>query len=229
MILTVAGIGPGDPELVTTGALRALEKADIVLLPCSKSGRQSVAGEIISSHLPGLETIPFLFPMTSDASARDVTLREQLSRLESRWRGAESVVLPVIGDSTIYATGSYLYSVWRELVPDLRLRLIPGVSAHAAAASRAGEFLAMGEQVLTIVPGTAEHGTISKTLACAGAAAIYKPSALKDALKPLVASAGPWRKVVRLDRAGLPGERILEGEEALEQADEYLSIMLLWR
>lgn len=229
MILTVAGIGPGDPDLVTAGALRTLEKADLVLLPCSKSGRQSVAGEIISSHLPGLEAIPFLFPMTGDASARDVILREQLSRLESRWRRAESVVLPVIGDSTLYATGSYLYSVWRELVPDLQLRLIPGVSAHAAAASRAGEFLAMGEQVLTIVPGTAEHGTISKTLACAGVAAIYKPSALKDALKPLVASAGPWRKIVRLDRAGLPGERILEGGEALEQADEYLSIMLLWR
>lgn len=229
MILTVAGIGPGDPELVTVGALRALAKADLVLLPCSKSGRKSVAGEIISSHLPELETISFLFPMTEDASGRDAILREQLSRLESRWRGAESVVLPVIGDSTLYATGSYLYGVWLEFVPDLRLRLIPGVSAHAAAASRAGEFLAMGEQVLTIIPGTAGHDEISKTLACAGAAAIYKPSALKDALKPLVGSAGPWRKIVRLDRAGLPGERIFEGEEALERAEEYLSIMLLWR
>lgn len=229
LILTVAGIGPGDPELVTVGALRALEKADFVLLPCSKSGRKSVAGEIINSHLPELETIPFLFPMTSDASERDAILREQLFRLESRWREAASVVLPVIGDSTLYATGSYLYSVWLEFVPDLRLRLIPGVSAHAAAASRVGEFLAMGEQVLTIIPGTAEHQSIAKTLACTEVAAIYKPSALKDALKSLVNSAGPWRKIVRLDRAGLPGEQILEGEQALEQADEYLSIMLLWR
>lgn len=229
LILTVAGIGPGDPELVTVGALRALEKADLVLLPCSKNGRKSVAGEIISSHLPQLETIPFLFPMTGDAPGRDAILREQLSLLENRWREAESVVLPVIGDSTLYATGSYLYNVWREIVPDLRLRLIPGVSAHAAAASRAGEFLAMGEQVLTIIPGTAEHEAISKALACTGVAAIYKPSALKDALKPLVNSAGPWRKIVRLDRAGLPGEQVFEGEDALERADEYLSIMLLWR
>ena len=40
---------------------------------------------------------------------------------------------------------------------------------------------------------------------------------------------GPWRETVRVDRAGLPDERILSGDEALAAAEEYLSVLLLWR
>lgn len=138
-------------------------------------------------------------------------------------------MLPVIGDSALYATGAYLYDVWKELVPDLELVLVPGVSAHSLASSCARRFLALGEDVLCIVPGTAEPGRIEAALRAADAAALYKPSALGDGLRPLVQRAGPWRETVRVDRAGLPDERILSGDEALAAAEEYLSVLLLWR
>lgn len=229
MTLTVAGVGPGDPELVTVGALKAIADADLVLAPCSKRGKKSVAEEIILAHLPELKTVPFVFPMTSDVSERDRVLRDQLAELGGWLGNAESVVLPVIGDSTLYATGSYLFDIWRELVPDIKLRLIPGVSAHALAASRAGSFLAMGEEILTIIPCTAGADSVGRALRTADVAAIYKTSALDDGLRLIAGPSGPWNKIVRVDRAGLPDENIILGEEALEHSDEYLSITLLWR
>ena len=229
LTLVVAGVGPGDPGLATQAALRATREADLVLAPCSHEGRPSVAGEVLKENLPDLELTPLLFPMTQDAGKRDAKLREQLEALRPRWENAGTVVLPVIGDSALYATGAYLYDVWRRLVPNIGLELIPGVSAHSLAASCARRFLALGEEVLCVIPGTAPTGRIEAALRASDAAAIYKPSALKDGLRNIVADAGPWREIIRVDRAGLPDERILQGDDALGQADEYLSLLLLWR
>ena len=229
MRLIVAGVGPGDPGMVTAGALRALEDAELVLIPHSRDGRPSVAEGAVRAHLRDGVAVPVVFPMIHDAHGRDAALRGRLEELRPRWEGAGSVVLPVIGDSALYATGAYLYDVWKELVPDLELVLVPGVSAHSLASSCARRFLALGEDVLCIVPGTAEPGRIEAALRAADAAALYKPSALGDGLRPLGQRAGPWRETVRVDRAGLPDERILSGDEALAAAEEYLSVLLLWR
>lgn len=227
--MTVAGVGPGDPELVTVGALKVISCADVVLAPCSREGRPGVAAEIVRAHLPGLEMIPFVFPMTRDAEERDRALRSQIRALGTRTAAARSVVLPVIGDSALYATGSYLFEVWRGLEPDLELRLVPGVSAHSLASARAGRFLAMGSEVFTVIPGTAGAAAITRALAAADAAAIYKPSAIKEGLQAVVESTGPWTSVVRVDRAGLPDEKITAGADALAKTDEYLSVTLLRR
>ena len=229
MKLIVAGVGPGDSGMVTAGALRALDEADLVLIPHARDGSSSVAGTVVGAHLKEGVAAPVVFPMIRDARARDAALRERLEELRPRWEGAGTVVLPVIGDSALYATGAYLYDVWKDLVPDLELVLVPGVSAHSLAASCARRFLALGEDVLCVVPGTAEPGRIEAALRAADAAALYKPSALGDGLRPLVLRAGPWRETVRVDRAGLPDERVLSGDEALAAAGEYLSVLLLWR
>lgn len=226
---TVVGVGPGDPDLITVKALKIIEGADIVLTPHSKTGRASVAENVVRAHLKELKTTSMLFPMVDDSEERDSVLRQQLEELKPLWEKAESVALPVIGDSALYATGSYLYDVWKEFVPNLELALVPGISAHSLAASRASVFLAMGEDILSIIPGTDSADHIANALAAADSAAIYKPCALKEKLKDVVMSAGKWKRIIRIDRAGLPDEKIFEGEAALAPAEEYLSIMLLWR
>lgn len=225
----VAGVGPGDPELITVKALKTIEKADVILTPHSKDGKASIAEQIVRSHLKDIKTMPIVFPMVSDGEKRDEILRSQLSETKELWKEAETVVLPVIGDSALYATSSYLYDVWKEFVPELELGLIPGISAHSLAASRASVFLAMGEDILSIIPGTDSPQHIKDALAKADSAALYKPCALKDGLREAVTESGPWKRMVRIDRAGLEDEKIYEGESALEPAQEYLSILLLWR
>lgn len=229
MKLIVAGVGPGDPELATLAAVHAAEKADLLLLPCSHDGKPSVAGGAIRAESLQVPTATLIFPMTRDAGARDVELKRQLENLRPQWEDAKTVVLPVIGDSALYATGAYLYDVWRELVPNLELEMIPGVSAHSLAASCARRFLALGAEILSVIPGTAPLDRIEAALRSSDTAAIYKPSALGDKLREVVEGTGPWHEFVRVDRAGLPDERILKGDAALTPADEYLSLLLLWK
>ncbi len=229
MKLTVVGIGPGAPDLLTIRALNALKEADLVMAPRAREERQGVAERAVIENIGDVKILPLLFPMTNDTESRDTKLREQLEESRALWEGAENIALPVIGDSSLYATGAYLFDVWREIVPELELALVPGISAHQLAASRAGKFIAMADEVLSIIPCTGGREKIKRALEAADAAACYKPSALGGALRGTVESCGPWRRVIRVDRAGLADERITEGEAALSAAEEYLSVLLLWR
>lgn len=229
MKLSVVGVGPGNPDLITVKAIKVIEKADLVITPHSKSGRASVAEMAFRPHLPEVKTLQMVFSMKGDDAERDRLLKEQLEENRTQWENAESVALPVIGDSSLYATGAYLYDVWKELVPDLELELVPGIPAYSLAASLIPSFLVLHDEVLTLIPASKDIEKIKKTLAVSNTVALYKPYILRDKLKETVKSCGPWSKIYRIDRAGLPEQRILTGDEALDQAEEYLSILLLWR
>jgi precorrin-2/cobalt-factor-2 C20-methyltransferase len=214
--------------LITVKALRAIRRADLVFVPVAAPGRPSAAESVIRAHAD-VEAVPVVFPMTRDAAKRGAALRGQLEELRPRWEEAVSVVLPVIGDSALYATAAYFYDVWKAIDPSMELELIPGVSAHSLSASRAGRFLALGDEVFSVVPGTAGREAVALALKNCDAAALYKPSALGEELRSVVESAGPWGEILRTDRAGLPEERLVEGIAALSCPDEYLSTLLLWR
>ena len=228
MKLIAIGVGPGDPELITLKALRRLKEADLVLVPLSRKGRPSVAQEIVATHLD-IEMKPFVFPMVEDEEARSRAIADQIDELRPLWEGKETVALPVIGDAALYATAAYLYDVWKEIDPGLSLELVPGVSAHSLAATRAHSFLALGRDRLALIPGTDDVEGLKATLRACDVAALYKPSALGTSLPSVVEATGPWRRMVRVERAGLADEKILEGPAAMETAKEYLSILLLWR
>ncbi|MDR0764135.1 MAG: precorrin-2 C(20)-methyltransferase [Synergistaceae bacterium] len=229
LIFYGVGVGPGDPDMVTTGAKRALDEADVVLVPVSSLRRASLAGEIYSKLSPKKATHPFFFPMTDDAAFRDREILRQLDEYSALWKDASSVALPVIGDAALYSTVAYIYAVWRSLCPKLELKLLPGVSAHSLAACAAGEFLALGDERLAVLPGSADFSKLSETMAVSDCVALYKPSALKGKLRDLLSDTGPWKRAVRVHRAGLPDQYVVTGGEALRPTDDYLSVLLLWR
>jgi precorrin-2/cobalt-factor-2 C20-methyltransferase len=223
------GVGPGDPDLVTIGARKAIERADVVFIPISAEGRRSVAGEICMSFCSGRDARNFWFPMTNDAQKRDAEILRQLEELRPVWEGAQTVALPMIGDSVLYATVAYLFAVWTKICPGLELKLLPGISAHSLASSLAGEFIAMGDERLSVLPGSAEASRLAESMRASDCVALYKPSALGAALTELAESTGPWSKSVCVHHAGLEDQYTVSGADAILPTDDYLSVLLLWR
>jgi len=63
------GVGPGDPELLTLKAIRALREAEVVA-HFAKAGNASNARSIIASHLaPDVIELPLLYPVTTEIPA----------------------------------------------------------------------------------------------------------------------------------------------------------------
>ena len=225
MKLLIAGIGPGNPELITLSAMKAAEQADIIIIPRSKIDTSGLAEKIIMHHLPDKKYLPLLFPMTRDAEHRDALILSQLIDAKDEWENVSTIFFPVIGDSMLYSTGKYLLTAFHELIPDLEAEFIPGISAHSLAASCAKKFLAMNDEILAIIPGTADSEHIRKILASCDCAAIYKPTAITDPQELLRGF-----NAIRVDYAGIPElEHITYEEEAITGLHDYLSIILLWR
>lgn len=226
--LIIAGLGPGKIELVTVEALNEAENADVILVPRSRKNEKGMAENILSNHLPDKIKIPVLFPMLRDEKQRDEIITSQLEALKSKLEQAGRIFFPVIGDSMLYSTGAYLLASIRKIFPDTEAVFIPGISAHSAAASCAKKFLAMSDEILSIIPGTAAPEKISSILKYCDSAAIYKPTALKN-LRKIIESSG-FRNVIRVDFAGIPErEKVYEGLSSLDEVDEYMSVILLWR
>ena len=45
--LTIVGVGPGDPSLLTIAAVEAIKKAKVIVFPISDDNKESFAAEIV--------------------------------------------------------------------------------------------------------------------------------------------------------------------------------------
>ena len=229
MKLIIVGIGFSD--LITLRALRAAESADIILVPRANLDTEGYAERFIKELVPDKKYIQIHFPMTANAKKRDAEILSELDRVSSELEETDTIFFPVIGDAMLYSTGEYLCEAMDELFPDVETEFIPGISAHSLAASIAKRYLAMRDEILAVIPGTAPLSKILLALDGCECAAIYKPSALLD-IEQLAQDLSPenFGHIVRVDYAGIPErERVLEGKAALKNLTDYMSIILLWR
>ena len=60
------GVGPGDPELMTLKAVRAIEQADVIAVPVKCQGEKSVAFEIVKGacSIKDQTILPVIFSMS---------------------------------------------------------------------------------------------------------------------------------------------------------------------
>ena len=224
--LIIAGVGPGDSELITLKAIREAETSDMILVPRSRINERGLAEKVIAHHLPRKLT-PILFPMIRDSKRRDEIILSQLEAIRPEIESSEKIFFPVIGDSVLYSTGAYLIEAMKKITA-VDVGFIPGISAHSMACSCAKKFLALSDEILSVIPGTASPEKISSALKVSDSVAIYKPSAIRD-IKSLL-DPQKFRMILRVDFAGIEGkEKIVDGESALENVDEYLSVLLLKR
>ena len=61
--LTIVGVGPGDPSLLTIAAVDAIKKAKVIVFPISDDNKKSFAAEIVKKYTKSKKNIPIIFPM----------------------------------------------------------------------------------------------------------------------------------------------------------------------
>ena len=120
--ITVIGIGPGNIGDMTSNAIEALRKADIVV------GYKYY--------------IPFISPLLrEDAVVIQNGMKQEQKRIEKAFEIAETgkdVAVISSGDAGIYGMAPLVYEMLRERGSDIEVEVIPGISAFQKAASLLG-------------------------------------------------------------------------------------------
>ena len=147
------GVGPGDPELVTVKAVKALGKVKYVFEAASGAEKESIAGRIAGQYYSkSAKLMTLVFPMVNDAGTRNRAWKRNAGIVAEKLMSGHDCAFVTIGDPMIYSTCSYLLAELRKIVPSLKSEIIPGITSFQTAAAKSQIPIVEDREILTVIP-----------------------------------------------------------------------------
>jgi precorrin-2/cobalt-factor-2 C20-methyltransferase len=212
------GIGPGDPELITIKAAKALQTADIICIPKSNANKPSLALTMVKSILADREAEPemleLIFPMTKDEMGNQALWTKNASIIAEKANGGKVLVFITMGDPMFYSTFIYLYQRLKETQPQLILEIIPGVTSLTACAASAKIPLAEKEEIVTVIPSDVDLGFVEETAKRSDNLVFIKCAYRLKELVPILERSGFKENstIALVRRCSMPEEEVTVGK-----------------
>ncbi len=164
--LVCVGCGPGDPDLLTIKAVKAIRNADVIMCPTSKEGKTSIAYSIISSLLDDSkkpDVVNLVFPMVKDKQILQNTWEKNAYMIAEAIRAGKNVVYLTVGDPSLYSTWIYLQRELKSKYPEIKITVIPGIVSMFAFASKVGISIAEGDETVAVIPACYDLSRVKET------------------------------------------------------------------
>ena len=232
------GVGPGDPELLTMKAIKAIEKADVLIAPKTEKKDGSVALSIAKPYLKDdIEIVYQVFPMVVNFETTDAWQKNK-EEILALLQAGKNVVFLTLGDPMFYSTYIYVYRLLAK-EKDINIETIPGVPAFCAIGSKLGYPLVEGNDIISVIPATADKETIDKKvkeaaeildLAVSNNVVMMKVYKNYPEVVDALAENDMVDNAVLVSRCGLPDEEIINDLQAQKDKKlNYLSTILTRR
>lgn len=159
------GVGPGDPDLLTVKAVRAIKDADVIMCPASREDRPSIALSIVSGLIDrsrGQEIVKLVFPMTKDRDVLESAWKKNAQIMAGKVLSGKNVVYLTVGDPYLYSTWIYMHRDIEENHPEIRQRVIPGIVSMFTFASKVGVSIAEGAEKVSIIPSCYDLSSVKE-------------------------------------------------------------------
>ncbi|MBS1268316.1 MAG: Uroporphyrinogen-III C-methyltransferase [Nitrosopumilus sp.] len=159
------GVGPGDPELLTVKAVKAIQNADIIMCPASKESRPSIALSVVNSIIDkskNQEIMKLIFPMTKDKDVLESTWKKNANIMAQTVLSNKNVVYLTVGDPFLYSTWIYMHKDLTENYPEMKISVIPGIVSMFTFASKVGVSIAEGAEKVAIIPSCYDLSSVKE-------------------------------------------------------------------
>jgi precorrin-2/cobalt-factor-2 C20-methyltransferase len=226
------GVGPGDPELLTLKAMRALGEADLVV-HFAKAGSRSNARAIVACHLKdSVQELPLYYPVTTEIAKHDTGYRDAISAFYDASAAAVAghldagKVVAVISEGDPLFYGSYMHLHIR-LAPRYPTEVIAGVTAMSGCWSAVGAPIAQGDDVFTVLPGTLAADELARRLRDADAVVVMKIGRHLPKIRHALSEAGRLERAIYIERGTTADAVTMPLVEKQDDSAPYFSVVLV--
>lgn len=236
--LVGVGVGPGDPDLLTLKALRAVASADVIA-HFAKAGNLSNARAVVAQYLPpaALE-LALLYPVTTARPASDPAYKAAIQAffdtaadtVAQYLAAGKTVAVLSEGDPLFF--GSYMHLHVR-LMKRFPTDVIPGITSMSGCWSAAGLPIVQGDDVLTVLPATLPEAELVRRFQQNEPTVVMKVGRNLPKVRRALSAAARLHDAIYVERGTLPSQRMMPLREKPDDSAPYFSIVLVagrwWR
>lgn len=225
------GTGPGDPDLLTIKAVRAIQGAEVVAY-FAKQGNASNARAIVADLITTQVEEQLGYPVTTEIDRRHDDYKaatssfyaEAAARIAAHLDAGRSVAVLSEGDPLFY--GSYMH-IHVRLAPRYPTEVIPGISAMSGCWSSAGLPLVQGDDILSVLPGTLDEVDLRKRLEGTDGAVIMKVGRNLPRIRRALEQAGRLDSAVYVERGTMANGHSMRLIDKPDDVAPYFAIVLV--
>ena len=227
-----AGLGPGDPDLISVRSDRAIRRARHIAY-FRKTGRQGQARRIVEGMLaPGAVEHAMEYPVTTELPFDGPEYNALLATFYDNWtarlqalaEAGQEVVVLCEGDPFFYGSFMHLYVRLKDLV---QVEVIPGIPGMVGCWNATGQPITWGDDVLTVLMGTLPEEELTRHMQSADALTIMKTGRNLPRVRRALAATGRLQDAWLVERGTMPGQRLVPLSEIDVEECPYFAIVLV--
>ncbi len=226
--LVGVGVGPGDPELLTTRAVRVLREAHDVFAPTTAPDVEGRAESVVRRAGLDVSIERLVFDVAGDERARSTAHEQAATRILGCLDAGRRVAFVTLGDPHVYSTFPHLAGAVLAHRPETPVATVPGIMAFQDLASRAGVVVADGPQPVHLVSCADGLERFEEVLAHDDAGVVvYKGGRRLPDIAERLRGARRLQGAVFGELLGLAGERVGPVQDHADAAAGYLATVIV--
>lgn len=226
-----AGLGPGDPDLMSVRADRAIRTAAHVAY-FRKRGRPGQARRIVEGLLaPGVTEYPMEYPVTTELPFDSAEYKACLADFYDTWAArlaklaiTQDVLVLCEGDPFFYGSFMHLHT---RLQGRAEVEVIPGMPGMVGCWSATGVPITWGDDVMVVLMGTLPEADLLRHMHSADALVIMKTGRNLPRVRRALVSAGRLDAAWLVERGTMPGQRVVPLAQVDGTDCPYFAIVLV--
>lgn len=157
MKLYMVSLGPGDFELITIKALRALKNSDAICVPTKSpdhSFKRSMTFKIVNKLMQEFGFDKPIIPMYTPMNFKTEDWQYQVDKIYKTFDSYKTLSFVTLGDSAVFSTVYYLLDLIKEqneLIYE-NSEVIPGITSFSNASAKVKKPLCVGDSSFLIKP-----------------------------------------------------------------------------
>ena len=229
--IVCAGLGPGDPDLMSVRSARAIGAARHVAY-FRKAGRPGQARRIVEGMLAAdVVEYPMEYPVTTELPFDSPEYGLALATFYDAWAdrlaalaATEDVLVLCEGDPFFYGSFMHLHS---RLQGRVTVEVIPGITGMTGCWTATDTPITWGDDVLTVLMGTLPEDDLTRHMQAADALVVMKTGRNLPRVRRALERAGRLADAWLVERGTMPTQRIARLVDVDAADCPYFAIVLV--